>query len=234
MKINNFKLFKFNRELESRFSLMLGGVLLSLALFGGVMFLGPILGSEIYQNKAEKEVDQKVARVTFADYIDFDPVVSNLDPVDSNYSVVIPKIGVNSQVLAQVDGEDEAIYLPALKQGLVQAQGSVFPGQKGDNFIFGHSTDFSFNVSRFNALFYNLKELEVGDKVYVFYQGSPSSYQVSSKAIYAANDVSFLDANQIEERLILQTCWPPGTTFKRLVVTAIPVNKLALQRRAGI
>jgi len=104
--------------------------------------------------------------------------------------------------------------------GLIDSAESRRPGQKGDNFIFGHSTDFAWNIATWNALFYNLKDLEKGDKIYVFYEGKPYVYQVTGKGVYEPEDVSFLNPNADKERLVLQTCFPPGTVLKRLVVFA--------------
>ena len=226
-----------SRELEARVSLILGGLLVALALGGVALLGGPVAFNEVRQSVRQARVERlagekraeayKASHVTFADYLGQQLIPSNLNPASSEFGVVIPKIGVNSPVVAQVNANDASEYLPALKQGLAQAAGSAAPGNRGDIFIFGHSTDYAWNITQWNALFYNLKELEVGDKVYVYYQGEPRAYAVTDRAIYDPEDVSFLDPNNEQERLVLQTCWPPGTVLKRLVVFAEPVRTLA-------
>jgi len=148
-----------------------------------------------------------------------------ITPVDRQFSLVIPKIGVNSKVFANVDTADEAKYSQVLTLGLAHAAGTSLPGQKGPIYIFGHSASLDFNLSEVNAVFYLLDKLEPGDEVDVFYNGWHYTYQVSDKKITAPEDTSYLE-NKGEEILILQTCWPPGTRWQRLVVEAKPVQDL--------
>ena len=72
--------------------------------------------------------------------------------------------------------------------------------------------------------FYLLKNLQKGDDVIVFFQGVRHNYKVSDSKIVGATDVSYIvnSQNQASETLILQTCWPPGTTWQRLLIFAKP------------
>lgn len=145
-------------------------------------------------------------------------------PEDSNFGVVIPKINVNTNVVSDVDPANEDEYLQALQQGLAHAKGTTKPGQRGTSFIFGHSTDTNpINIANLNAQFYLLKELVPGDMIYVFYQGKKHVYQVRTKQIVAPTDVALLQPQTRTEKLVLQTCWPPATTLKRLIIEATPV-----------
>ena len=146
-----------------------------------------------------------------------------LEPVDPEFSVVIPKIGVNTKVIPNVSVEDKKEYQAALKKGAAHAIGSYLPSERGTVLIFGHSTDYIWNVARFNAVFYLLKELAVGDRVSIFYQGSRYEYEVSDRKTVGPNEVEDINKDLSQDRLILQTCWPPGTTWKRLLVIAKPV-----------
>lgn len=143
-----------------------------------------------------------------------------LQPADSQFSVIIPKIGVNSTVLANIPAEDKEAYDSALKQGVAHAAGSYLPGQNGSVYLFGHSTDYIWNVARLNAVFYLLKELEPNDQVNIFYRGQRYTYQVVAKKIVASEDPELLRVPSGTEQVILLTCWPPGTVWKRLAVWA--------------
>lgn len=146
-----------------------------------------------------------------------------LVPKSPFFSVVIPKIGANEQVTPNVDPSNEKEYLDALQHSIAHAKGSAFPGLNGTTYLFAHSADNFWNVGRYNAVFYLLKELEVGDQVVVFFQNKRYDYEVYDKQIVEDSDVSHLAANIGEgERLILQTCWPPGTAWKRLLIFAKP------------
>ncbi|MDO8504133.1 MAG: sortase [bacterium] len=144
---------------------------------------------------------------------------------NTEFSVYIPKIGAKAAIVANVDPASEKDYKAALTQGVAHAQGSSYPGQNGGTYLFAHSTDSPWNVSRYNAVFYLLRELkpEEKDEVYVFFLNKVYKYRITEKHIVDANDTSWLsNTKDGPERLILQTCWPPGTTWKRLIVIAVP------------
>lgn len=144
---------------------------------------------------------------------------------NTEFSVYIPKIGAKAAIIANVNPTSETEYKAALTQGVAHAQGSSYPGQNAGTYLFAHSTDGPWNFSRYNAVFYLLNELkpEEKDEVYVFFLNRVYKYRMAEKYTVDANDTSWLtQAKEGPERLILQTCWPPGTTWKRLVVVAYP------------
>lgn len=148
----------------------------------------------------------------------------SLIPKDTDFSILILKIGANARVVSNVNPLDEKEFLPALQQGVAHAKGSVFPGMKGNIYLFSHSTDNFWNVGRYNAVFYLLKDLTIGDEIVVFFENVRHNYVVTESKVADADDVDYLTKSQQrdEETLILQTCWPPGTTWKRLFVIAKP------------
>lgn len=146
-----------------------------------------------------------------------------LVPRSSDFSIVIPKIGANSNVIENVDPGNEQEYLQALLKGVAHARGTAFPGMDGNIYLFAHSADSFWNVGRYNAVFYLLKELTPGDDISVFFRGRRYNYIVKDSKIVDPSEVKYLQANLGSgEQLILQTCWPPGTTWKRQLVFAKP------------
>lgn len=146
--------------------------------------------------------------------------VEVLVPEDPDFSLVIPKIGANAKVVANVDPANETNYLEALKSGIAHADGTAFPGEGGHIFFFAHSTDYIWNIGSYNAVFYLLYKMELGDEVNIFYKGQRYIYEVTDKAIIEPDQTDVLTKRTSFEYLTLQTCWPPGTTLKRLVVNA--------------
>lgn len=146
-----------------------------------------------------------------------------LTPEDPSFSIIIPKIGANSRVLSNIDASDEKIYLDALNKGVAQAAGTAFPGEGGHIFLFAHSTDYFWNVGTYNAIFYLLYKLQQGDEIDLFYQGQRNVYKVVGKEIVEPSQVQYLTRKTNREFLTLQTCWPLGTTLKRLLVFAVRV-----------
>lgn len=139
------------------------------------------------------------------------------------FSIVIPTIGVDSKVIANVDPADKDEYEAALKQGVSHTLGSSFPGDGKMIYIFGHSTDYAWNVETYNALFYQVKDLEVGDEVVLILGDVSYEYRVTGSKVIAADDVDYVNGFADQDVLLLQTCYPPGTTWQRLIVTAEPI-----------
>lgn len=218
-----------------------GNFLLLFALFGVGATFGPALYYEAnfrleqaqgihYAVVASSAKVQKQANQATPDFT----TVKNekvIIPVNTEFGIVIPKIGANSKIIPNVDPNNETEYMAALQQGVAHAKGSVFPGMNGTIYLFAHSTDNFWDVGRYNAVFYLLKDLSVGDEVAIFFQQKRYNYQVTGSKIVDPSDTSYLVNAQLylsqpssrqHETLIMQTCWPPGTTWKRLLVFAKP------------
>jgi len=68
-----------------------------------------------------------------------------------------------------------------------------------------------------------LKDLRKDDEIVIFYQNVRHNYKVTKTEITSSSDVSYIvHASTGKELLILQTCWPPGTAWQRLLVFAEP------------
>lgn len=139
--------------------------------------------------------------------------------LDPNFSLIVPKIGAKANISANVDAGNETEYRSALEKGVAHARGTYFPGQNKTVFLFAHSTDTLFNVNAYNAVFFLLHELAPGDSIIVYFSNRKYFYTVTDKLIVKPEDTSWLTEGT-EEKLILQTCYPPGTTFERLLVIA--------------
>lgn len=150
--------------------------------------------------------------------------VSESKPIIKEFSLVIPSIGVNANVIEDVDPFDENKYSDALKQGVAHAKGTGKPGENKRIFLFAHSTNSPLNFAEYNAIFYQLRLLKEGDIIEVRYNGDILSYSVTQKVVVNANDTQWLTEITSEEELVLQTCDPPGTTLRRLLVVAKPIS----------
>jgi len=147
-----------------------------------------------------------------------------LIPENTDFSIVVPKIGANAKIIPNVDSANERDYLSALKKGVAHALGTAFPGEGGHIFLFAHSTDYFWNVGAYNAIFYLLGKLEKNDEINIFYKGERYVYKVVDKTIVDPSQVEYLTRKTNREFLTLQTCWPLGTTFKRLLIFAVRVS----------
>ena len=149
------------------------------------------------------------------------PVATVFDqPVENNYSLVIDKIGVSAPIIINVDGNDKEAYNKALEGGVAHLLGSALPGKVGNVFIFGHSSYYAWKPGDYKEIFKKLNDLDVGDQIIINSNLSSYIYKVSDKQVVGTNDVSVANQNFNEKKLTLMTCWPIGSTDKRLVVIA--------------
>lgn len=148
------------------------------------------------------------------------PDGQEIKPVNMDFSIVIPKIGVNATVVPSVDPLNPKEYNEALKHGVAHAKTSYFPNQDGTTYLFSHSTNYQWFVKDLNAIFYNVKNLSEGDDIVIFYKGKRYTYRYTSKQIVNPKDITYLLPVTGKRQLILQTCWPPGTYYKRLLIFA--------------
>ncbi|MDP3998845.1 MAG: sortase [bacterium] len=197
---------------------ILANFLLIFSFVGFSLFFAPIIFQEISYRFFQKP--QPEVRLTFGDILDSRQVAASFPAPDPEFSIVIPKISAEAKVFPNVSPADQNEYLPVLKKGVAHAKGTAFPGQKGNIYLFAHSTDSPINIARYNAVFYGLKDLEKDDQIVIFFEGRLHLYRVTEKKIVPASDVSYFEPQDKEEVLILQTCWPPGTTLDRLLVFA--------------
>lgn len=138
---------------------------------------------------------------------------------NTSNGIVIPKIYLDEPVIYNVDPNDPTAYTAALKQGIAHASSTSFPDNGGLGYYFAHSSSPEFR-SQYNAIFYLLGKLEPGDEIFIWHAGERFEYQVTQSTVVDPEDVHFLSQEYDTETIVLQTCWPPGTTFQRKLVFA--------------
>ena len=188
----------------------LSGVLVKLGWLSLILGLGLLI--LIYFPVAKVEVNYQLNRSSVEQ-----------TPIDTDFGIVIPKIGANAKVIGGVDPFNSREYQRALAQGVAHAKTSSLPGQPGNVFIFSHSSANFYEAGRYNSIFYLLNKLQPGDEIKLYYQGQPLVYQVTETKIVPAQAVNYLKSGTGEQTLTLMTCWPAGTAYKRLLVIARPV-----------
>ncbi|PIZ46161.1 hypothetical protein COY32_03725 [candidate division WWE3 bacterium CG_4_10_14_0_2_um_filter_41_14] len=158
-------------------------------------------------------------------------VVQVEDPLNTEFSIMIPAIQVNAPVKAEVDGMDVASYEPEVLQGVAHYKHKVvdgftvdgaYPGELGNIFLFGHSQVPGGDMSNYSGVFNDLSKLSIGDEIMVFYQGQKYVYRVYEGQVVTRNQIEYL-APTDEETLTLMSCWPLGLDVKRYIVRAKPV-----------
>lgn len=138
------------------------------------------------------------------------------------FSIEIPKIKLYSPIVPNIDPYNKKVYKEALKKGIAHAKGTAFPGEKKTVYLFGHSSDAPWNLTRYNPVFLKLGELNRGDLIILRKDKKEYHYKVVDKKTVWPSDVKYL-RDISKNQLILQTCTPIGTDFQRLLIFANPV-----------
>lgn len=136
-----------------------------------------------------------------------------------SYELVIEKLSVSAPIIIGVPGTEEKQYLKALEGGVAQYKGTSLPGEKGNSFIFGHSSYYKNKPGDYKEVFKRLNELAAGDVFKIRHGSETLNYKISKSFTIADDDTSVL--NQTENEIVtLMTCWPPGTLEKRWIIQA--------------
>ncbi len=147
-----------------------------------------------------------------------------ITPYDNR--IIIPKIGKNIPLVdVQLDsGFDfehiENIFMQELEKGIVRYPGTAKPGEKGNAFIFGHSSNYPWVKGEYNSAFVLLDELIFGDEIIVYYNQKKFTYIIREKKVVKPGNVKILERDKEKKEISLMTCWPIGTTLNRLIVFA--------------
>lgn len=133
----------------------------------------------------------------------------------------IASLGIEAPVV-YIENKDEKTYQAALKKGVVHFPGTAMPGEPGNVYIFGHSSDYAWADSPYRAVFALLTEIKVGDGISLSdSQGRMFRYRVTGTKVVSPKDLSVLDQGGYKKRLLtLQTSYPLGTALRRFIVTA--------------
>ncbi|TSC58517.1 MAG: S-layer domain-containing protein [Candidatus Peregrinibacteria bacterium Greene0416_19] len=143
--------------------------------------------------------------------------------VGASFSLSIPALGIEGlPVNHPADSFTSKGLLAPLKYGV----GHLFsyPGGGGKIMIYGHSSGYAWDSSKYTKIFRRVNELKPGDKVYVAYNGMQRVYEVQYHEQIAPTDTRPFTGRG--EELILYTCWPPDSIAKRWIVHARPMSEI--------
>ncbi|HVQ44876.1 MAG TPA: sortase [Candidatus Saccharimonadia bacterium] len=144
------------------------------------------------------------------------------DIIPAENTLTIAKIGVHSPVIYEPSIQEAAIQR-ALQDGVVHYGNTALPGANGNVAIFGHSSNDWWEPGDHKFEFVLLDKLTVGDQVSLDYQSKRYIYEVTGARVVEPTEVSVLNPTATPT-LTLITCSPPGTSLRRLVVTAKQIN----------
>lgn len=139
--------------------------------------------------------------------------------------IVIPKIGKNIP-LVDVDSRRwnltfenlENIFMKELEKWIVRYPWTAKPWDNGNVFIFWHSSNYPWMKWDYNDVFALLDNVVEWDEIITYYNQKKYIYKVTEKNTIRPWDVDVLQRDSSKKEISLMTCWPVGTTLKRLIV----------------
>lgn len=131
----------------------------------------------------------------------------------------IPSLNITAPIIF-INSAEEAEIQNALKNGAVHYAGSALPGEFGNAYIVGHSSDSPFGPGSYKTVFARLPEIELASQIKISYQGNEYIYEVTETKAVEADDLSVLDQPVNRKLLTLQTSYPVGTALKRFIIVA--------------
>ena len=153
----------------------------------------------------------------------FDPP-KLLQPPKTGEFITIPKIQAQAPIVENANPWDEVEYRQKLLKGVAQAKGTAAVGSsKGTIYLFSHSSDVPWRITRYNTAFYKLGQVKVGDLIILMKNGKEYKYKIYDKKVVWPTELKYLK-DVSKTQLILQTCTPVGTDFQRLLVFATPIK----------
>ena len=135
--------------------------------------------------------------------------------------LAIVSLGVKAPIV-YIQEKNEKAYQGALMEGVVHFPDTALPGQTGNCYIFGHSSDYIWSKGKYKSIFATLPSIKKGALINVTDQaGNLFVYEVFDSFVVSANDSSVLSQNTNGEKILtLQTSYPIGTALKRFIVKA--------------
>lgn len=144
------------------------------------------------------------------------------------FSISIPSIGiVDLTVTHPSDPYTQKGVLEPLQEGVGHL--FAYPGKGSKIMIYGHSSGYPWDLSKFTKIFRTINEVKEGTKIYVTYDGKLYVYQVTEKKTISSSDKTAFEPDEKGEQLVLYTCWPPDSISQRYLVYAVPVETVALK-----
>jgi LPXTG-site transpeptidase (sortase) family protein len=147
--------------------------------------------------------------------------------------ISIPALGIEAPIMAvglSSQGEDEGQFLQWAvpnEYAVGWHQTSAPLRAPGNTVLNGHN-----NIH--GAVFHNLVDLELGERLILYDDNQSYEYQVTQRVLFEEDGQSLKERHwnarwmlpTSDERLTIITCWPNSTNSHRLVVVAQPVDEV--------
>jgi LPXTG-site transpeptidase (sortase) family protein len=145
--------------------------------------------------------------------------------------LVIPAINLDVPLIITAVKEYEEYaagsFEEELENGVVKFPTTPNPGEGGNVFFFGHTSQEYWKNNKYGTVFRNIPKLKIGDSIQVVWEGELHEYKVVQTEIVAPKNVNDTYLKYVlpeKEYLTLMGCYPIGRTDKRMMIFAEKIN----------
>jgi len=138
-------------------------------------------------------------------------VKTNLPP----NTLYIPGLNIKAPVI-YTNNVSETEFQKHLQKGVVHYPGTALPGELGNVYIFGHSSDYLWTKGDYKTVFRKLPGINLKEKIKLSdSNGKVYTYTVVRKEIVSPKNLTVLKQDRNVKILTLQTSYPLGTSLMR-------------------
>lgn len=132
----------------------------------------------------------------------------------------IPSLNISAPIIYPATVSED-LFQTDLQKGVVHYPNTANPGQNGNVYIFGHSSDFLWSKGNYKNIFAPLPRIKLGAEINISdSSGNKISYLVLSKSAVSAHYTDVFKQDPTKQILTLQTSYPLGTALARYIVIA--------------
>lgn len=137
------------------------------------------------------------------------------------HQLFIPRLDIHAPIIFATVSEENH-FQRALQDGVVHFPGTAMPGELGNAYIFGHSSDYPWSFGSFKTVFALLPKITMDDVIEITdTYGQTLSFRVIETKIVSPKDLSVLNQREHKDALLtLQTSYPLGTALQRFIVVS--------------
>jgi LPXTG-site transpeptidase (sortase) family protein len=130
----------------------------------------------------------------------------------------IPSLNIKAPVIWTKDPKN---FTEDLRNGVVHYPGTPLPGEMGTSYVSGHSSNYVWERGNYNQIFAGFGQLKKFDSFSITATDMDGKkvtfhYVIAAIEIFKADDQKQF-ANIGKSTVALSTCWPIGTSAKRMV-----------------
>ncbi|PJE50381.1 MAG: hypothetical protein COV29_04400 [Candidatus Yanofskybacteria bacterium CG10_big_fil_rev_8_21_14_0_10_36_16] len=149
--------------------------------------------------------------------------VKSSNTIKSDILLEIPRLRVSAPIIIEPSTNTDTIY-KRLENGVVHYASTPMPGEAGTSIILGHSSAYPWYRGQYGSVFALLNQLNAGDVIQIQNGNEILNYKVAGSLVFSPFSEDNLKLAEFESTdgssLVLLSCWPVGTNYKRIAIKA--------------